>query len=262
MHLEPHPDCDWPENHECVVWRYMDFTKFVYMLECKSLFFTSIKNLDDKYEGMPTRIASGLIGLIPDENMRNMHIEALGLMPQLTKIIYVNCWTKSNNEIATMWKSYANTSYSLAIKSTFGRIQKSFTENKRGRLFGSLIKYKDYDGDYFEFGSLFNCVTHKRKEFESESEFRVMYEYPWDVLYPDTTQSRSDQPKELDLKRLNNMPRGLDLKVNLDLLITEVVLGPNTKPWFEDLVRLLLKKHSLNKKISNSRIDADPRHDV
>ena len=135
-------------------------------------------------------------------------------------------------------------------------------ESEHGRLFCSLIKYKDYDEDYFPFGSLFNCVTHKRKEFESESEFRVIYQYPWDMLDSDTTQSRSDQPRELDLKLLDNMPSGLDLKVNLDLLITEVVLGPNTKPWFEDLVRLLLKKHSLNKKVSNSRVDADPRHDV
>lgn len=243
MQMKTDPNCVWPES-ECVMWRYMDFTKFVYMLEYKSLFFTSIKNLDDKYEGRATKETLNKIVRIQDKTTRNLGKIILTAQYQFIKTLYVNCWAKSNNEISTMWKSYASTPYSLAIKSTFSRIQRSFTERKRGNLFGSLIKYKDYDKDYFEPDNVLNLSIHKRKEFESEREFRIMYHCPLSMLGYDP------------------IPLGQNFKVNLDQLITEVVLGPNTKPWFGDLIRHLLKKHSLDKKVSNSRIDADPRHDI
>ena len=40
-----------PQNLQIKIWRYMDFTKFVSMLENKGIFFPSLAMFDDPFEG-------------------------------------------------------------------------------------------------------------------------------------------------------------------------------------------------------------------
>jgi hypothetical protein len=40
-----------PSSEDLVIWRYMDFTKFVALLEARSLFFVRVAHLDDPFEG-------------------------------------------------------------------------------------------------------------------------------------------------------------------------------------------------------------------
>ena len=44
------PYCD-PLPDDAVLWRYMDFTKFVSLLEKSSLFFARADKLEDPFEG-------------------------------------------------------------------------------------------------------------------------------------------------------------------------------------------------------------------
>lgn len=41
-----------PSNHNVKIWRYLDFAKFMSMLDQNSLFFSNLSDLDDPYEGM------------------------------------------------------------------------------------------------------------------------------------------------------------------------------------------------------------------
>ncbi len=45
-----HRDFELPENNP-KIWRYMDFTKFMDMLDKESIFFTRSDKFDDKFEG-------------------------------------------------------------------------------------------------------------------------------------------------------------------------------------------------------------------
>lgn len=38
-----------PPSEDLVIWRYMDFTKFVSLLETRSIFFVRVAQLDDPF---------------------------------------------------------------------------------------------------------------------------------------------------------------------------------------------------------------------
>jgi capsid portal protein len=42
---------EFPSNKHARIWRYLDFTKFVSMLETKSLWFTQLAKMEDTFEG-------------------------------------------------------------------------------------------------------------------------------------------------------------------------------------------------------------------
>ena len=49
-----HPAFEKPIDESVKIWRYMDFSKFVYMLKEKALFFASPNLFDDRFEGTIT----------------------------------------------------------------------------------------------------------------------------------------------------------------------------------------------------------------
>ena len=48
---EAHPTCVQPENETVKVWRYMDFTKLISLIDSQCLFFTRADKFDDPFEG-------------------------------------------------------------------------------------------------------------------------------------------------------------------------------------------------------------------
>ena len=46
-----HPTFIQPENEGIKVWRYMDFTKFVLLIDSRRLYFTRADKFDDPFEG-------------------------------------------------------------------------------------------------------------------------------------------------------------------------------------------------------------------
>ncbi len=56
--FEEHPCFNTPSD-DTKIWRYMDFTKFVNLLDTKSLFFVRSDKFDDPFEGLyPEKISS------------------------------------------------------------------------------------------------------------------------------------------------------------------------------------------------------------
>ena len=52
--VERHPSFPPPPDPHVPVWRYMDLTKFVWMLQMKALYFCRADRLGDPYEGYYT----------------------------------------------------------------------------------------------------------------------------------------------------------------------------------------------------------------
>ena len=52
---EKHPVFTAPTNENIKIWRYMDFTKFLSFIDKKTLFFTRVDQLEDKFEGRFTK---------------------------------------------------------------------------------------------------------------------------------------------------------------------------------------------------------------
>ena len=52
---EKHPVFTAPTDENIKIWRYMDFTKFLSFIDKKTLFFTRVDQLEDKFEGRFTK---------------------------------------------------------------------------------------------------------------------------------------------------------------------------------------------------------------
>jgi hypothetical protein len=55
VRYEEHEVFDPPEDLDATIWRYVDFTKLVSLLDTKSLFFARADQLGDPFEGSYSR---------------------------------------------------------------------------------------------------------------------------------------------------------------------------------------------------------------
>ena len=97
-----------PDNLNVKIWRYIDFTKFVSLLDLKALYFPRSDLLGDPFEGaMPRdnfRFYSLLYGTPPitPEGLQ----EISQLRQELRKRVYINCWHMNERESFAMWNLY------------------------------------------------------------------------------------------------------------------------------------------------------------
>ncbi len=227
-------------NHELVIWRYLDFTKFVDLLLRKELFFTRSDNFEDPFEG--------IFRLKDYENTKQFWTDE-----QLTKKFYfLNCWHINNNQSDAMWKIFLNTKNGIAIKSTIGQLIKSI-EIADEDIFISKIYYRDYDKVTFNElmfeeqnkigsrGGGLNQFSYKRISFEHEKELRLYY-----IDMPIPHAIINGIPREpINHKRIN---------ITVEELIAEVVIAPFADDWFKDLVEEIIARLNFNFKISKSEL--------
>ena len=106
---------------ESVIWRYMDFSKFVDLIDLQRLCFTRLNELRkvDPYEG-------SFIAFHPDykDGQSSNLIEEPD--KGLSKDYFVNCWHLSDIESAALWKVFSNSNECIAIKSTIYNLIESF----------------------------------------------------------------------------------------------------------------------------------------
>ena len=60
-----------------------------------------------------------------------------------------------------------------------------------------------------------------------------------------------------EFESLNGFDFGDYIKVDLDILIDQIVLAPNCSNWFFELVENVSKKYGLKKKVKKSELDND-----
>ena len=105
-----HPAFSPPTELNIKIWRYMDLTQFVSMLEERGLLFTRADLLDDKFEGTMSRPLWDFL------ERRSADPEQHAGLLRLTKgWTFVNCWHMNESESLAMWKLYAATGDSICI---------------------------------------------------------------------------------------------------------------------------------------------------
>ncbi len=116
-----------PIDLDVLIWRYIDFPKFISMLEEKSLWFTRVDRLGDSFEGSTPRAEVEYW-----KNHRNAYPNQKEIadrnecflrdMAKLSReSTFVNCWHVNEHESVAMWQLYAKEKTSIAIQSTFKR---------------------------------------------------------------------------------------------------------------------------------------------
>ncbi len=226
---------------EAVIWRFMDFSKFVSLLKDKALFMTRADKFEDKFEGA--------VALMKDaekydealeeyySDITNGQVQTRQLVKDwhfacelLRKNSFINCWCESNYESLAMWKLYASGHgfCGVAIKTTVGSLRKAIGHQVEiGR-----IDYVDYSKAWLNVNE---ALWRKRLSFEYEHEVRVR-------IIPE---------KGL----LSAPPESMHLSVRLDDLMEAVYVSPMAGSWFRDVVKDVMLRYGINKPVFHSALD-------
>lgn len=223
---------------DVVLWRYMDFTKFVSLLEKSALFFPRADKLDDPFEGY-WPISAVKIEISPSEAATLSDIYKACI-----PLTLISCWHEKPHESEAMWKLYSRETDGVAIRTDFGSLMDSFGTNHR--WMPGRVNYIDHETSYPAFppmGSFWAPFLHKRKSFEHEHEVRIIIqdipdEFPFDLspIYDD----------------------GNYYEVDLSILIHEVVVAPYAQDWLVELVKSVAARYDLEASVNKSRLGAPP----
>jgi len=244
-----------PDN-STIIWRFMDFTKFISLVSSGTLFFSRADKFEDPFEG-----AKGLKknkdkwdklyleffeqgyrnppeGFDFNKSDDEIKKEAKRLLSELEnggkldpQRTFINCWHENQYESEAMWKLYTkNMSEGIAIQTTYERLYKALKRNPSISI--GRVKYIDYDET---FTGVNDAFWFKRKSFEHEKEIRALYK---------------DYNEKLEL--------GKAIEVDVNVLIQKIYVSPTSQDWFFEVVRETMNKYEIKKKIHRSNMLTEP----
>ena len=123
-------------SFDTTLWRYLDFAKFVSLLEDRTLFFARADKLGDPCEGAWSdanlRLLEDGKKMAQDNKDVSNWIEAWRLIVRNARaerrFTLVNCWHAIEHESEAMWRLYSGIGYGLAIRTDFKTLVHSFTD--------------------------------------------------------------------------------------------------------------------------------------
>ena len=214
-----------PVNLDTRVWRYMDFTKFVSLLQVGGVFFPSIASLHDPFEGSFARGNQILRPLVYKHMPNEFGISASEIVQRLRHCVAASCWHMNEQESAGMWKLYAKTNEAVCVQSNFRKLRDCLGEDVRV----GTVRYVDYETEWIPESNPLAPFLYKRKSFEHEREVRAVI--PLD-----------DLKEILNGKSVETTP-GVWRKVDLNQLVERVYVAPDAPDWFASLVENVTKQY-------------------
>ncbi|MBV9301243.1 MAG: hypothetical protein JOY62_08260 [Acidobacteriaceae bacterium] len=199
-------------NPEDVIWRYVPLEQLVAILWKRAIHFSPLSTMSDITEGqLPLRAWEETKKQLP-KNVLDGHgcIDAETMMSCMVRQrrddACISCWYMGPADCLKMWRDYAP-SNGIAIQSTVQRLASCFRECQIP-LTISPVKYfppeekEKYTGEAF-WGSLF--IKHANG-FQHERELRALCVRP-------------------------NVECGVNISVDLEIMIERLVLSPELKQW-------------------------------
>jgi hypothetical protein len=234
-----HPDVVQPADVESTIWRYIDFTKFVYLITQQSLFFCRSDLLGDPFEGSCPAW---------DVEMRRLRVykawsaDTLKTDSEFRKWLrgwtYANCWHMNQDESAAMWRLYAQSQEAIAIKTSY----KKFLSVLPQEAIVGLVRYLDYETKLMPEGdSALLPFFHKRKSFKHEQEVRAVIQ---------------EIPHNSDL-HTQNPELGKSVPIDMKELIEKIYVAPMSPQWYFDLVKEIAQTYRIPQPV-RSPMDRQP----
>ncbi|MFO0901010.1 MAG: hypothetical protein U0836_26575 [Pirellulales bacterium] len=129
-------DAEWSPPNNTVIWRYINWTEYLSLLDTRALWFPNVLRMEDKRE------LAQPIGQFLDDNYcisnehrdRTIdHLASLGIHTvgwEGLKGIGITSWHQNAYESAAMWRLYLKSDEGIALKTTIQRLQDSFGDVK------------------------------------------------------------------------------------------------------------------------------------
>ncbi|MGH2614646.1 MAG: hypothetical protein ACRDJC_05365 [Thermomicrobiales bacterium] len=245
-----------PTDDDARLWRYMRMNRFNSMLVTGSAYFCRLDRLEDQFESaLSPRALDAAVEELAREGVARCLLPAgvdpydaaylaTGSGDALDRAsIFVNCWQKNPHESWAMWKQFARDG--VAIRSTVGRLVDSFNpEGTAPRVFPGEVEYIDHETD--EMLCPFPWL-YKNHMFGWEQEVRA-----WTV----------QKPREHSIVGFNeDHPEGLNIRVDLSVLVDGVVVLPGSNEETRQNVQILLAENGLpDKPVLASAADTIPEY--
>lgn len=246
-------------TNKTVLWRYMTFESFMSLIATKELNFTRLDKLQniDPYEGAQSKHDFKLLDLIlkflvnHGKEINNPLLANISLLKssldkafiQKNKTIFINCWHMNDFESVAMWDSFTGGKTGIAIKTDFGKLNKSLQTHHK-------LNYKKvtYDDLHSSFKKI-DPFLRKSLYFEHEKELRIFFEYTENTIEKTIN---IDNASGIEIEIDN--PDRIGIQINLDMLIDEIIINPKADSWFIFLVKKILEDYSINISPKNSII--------
>jgi len=227
------------------IWRYMDFTKFVNLLDTESLFFCRVDRLEDKWEGtFPKKMINKFS--LNKKNIKsadgNVYSWCEWQIKKEARSHLINCWHVNEHESDAMWKLYSSNRQSIAIQSTIGRLKGCFKTKEN--IYIGQVEYVDYN-NYEPSNRILNIgeantlktFLLKRKGFEHEKEIRAITNIAYNK---------------------HKQEKGILVNIDLSELIETIVISSISEDWFFNLTSNIIKKYSYKFSVKKSEFGIQP----
>ena len=173
-----------PPPSGAVLWRYLDFTKFVSLLDKQAVFFSRADKLGDPFEGSYTKFNIAIRPTIYGDTIPDHAIQQMSdLVRESRRFTLVSCWHWSDHESAAMWRLYSREGDGVAVKTTFGSFAQCFKTDEDVLI--GRVNYIDYDSTFIHEDNTL-VVSHVRNE-----SFRKA---PWKTRPVDTRRNFKNDP--------------------------------------------------------------------
>ena len=266
-------DCQ-PNDGNVKIWRYVNLSGLLALLQTRSLHFARADMFDDGFEGSLTKLNVAArekqfrdalsnvdSSMSTPEQLVSMTLE---VTRSAVRCAYVNCWHASESESQAMWKLYGTATGSVAIQSTYSKLRdvlpphlclregSDSDEAWLSEVYLGTVQYRDYgnDVDYVPGGNLMHPFLYKRKELQHERELRAFVFFAHPLMI-----DLSDGKRFADSE---SMPEGLGAEVDIDRLVETVRVQPGTPVWTRRSIEDLIRDYGLDVEVVASDIDAAP----
>jgi hypothetical protein len=229
-----------PQDQDAIIWRFMNSTKFLDLMATSELYFCRADLFHDQDEGLPPE--SFFSDLNSLDLVERRQIDGLmGSIAQLREAFYINCWHLFREETWQMWREYGKDG--VAICSRY-RLLKASLDAMSDRAYIGLVRYEP---SRIMRGNLFSFITTKRRHYAGEQEVRA---FLW-IADPHAGINRHiDSENRVHPRPLTpppaTVPEGQRRKVNLQKLITEVIVTPlASSQSFDEISQLVGRSHTI-----------------
>lgn len=207
------------------IFRYMDFSKYLDLIEERKLCFCNAKNFKDKFEGeMPEAFYHNWSG-----KYKNGYSS---LATEVSKhySAYISCWNRgnsANDENYALWKIYTHPETGVCIKSSVGSLKRALN-NSNIKIF--TVKYIPSFNDS-SFDIELPIYTMQRKADNADTPLTCNVKEVC-KLEP---YNYEDEIRAIYIDASNDKIKYFNIDI-VDL-IDEVYFSPFSETWFHNLVR-------------------------
>jgi hypothetical protein len=254
------------------LWRYLDFARFMAVLDSASLWFARADTFGDRYElAVPTAdiaaARSGAAAILGDGRTREGVVRYLAatanrpagelaslpdseiaalLLRFADRAMYISCWQEDKDESAGMWESFVHGDNGVAIRTTVGALRDVLDAGSGDRdVFLGRVTYLDYQAGSWGTFHWFAPAFHKRRIFRQEQEVRAVMIWP---SYRDLADGITGVPAAA----------GIGVPVDLARLIRGIVISPKASSWLSGLVSSVLHRYGLSTVPVSSELSREP----